>query len=122
MPRKDVYEYQREIRTILLAAHADGWAMKSVADGALGEAEITLANAERDLPDDLPTYRSEDGATLKQGQRAYDYYTMEPGTIGKPNGSDGWFDFHHDRGTRELLNGQRICTLAFAKRRGFKGA
>ncbi|MFL5861156.1 MAG: hypothetical protein ACJ780_10285 [Solirubrobacteraceae bacterium] len=71
---------------------------------------------------ELPSYRSEDGATLKQGDRAYDYYTMAPGVIGEPAGSDGWFDFHHDRGTRTLLNGQRICTLAFAKRRGFEGA
>jgi hypothetical protein len=71
---------------------------------------------------ELPSYRSEDGATLKQGDRAYDYYTMAPGVIGEPAGSDGWFDFHHDRGTRTLLNGQRVCTLQFAHHRGFRDA
>src|SRR5206468_3342913 len=105
--------------------HADGWTMAAIGAGALSEAETMLSNAERALADDIfdsPTYRTEDGATLKQDERAYDYYTMEPGTIGNPGGSDGWFYFHHDRGTRTLLNGQRICTLAFAKRRGFEGA
>lgn len=69
-------------------------------------------------------YKTEDGVTLKTGDRAYDYYNMKPGTIGKDAGShpDPWFDFNHDDGTVCLLNGQRICTIEYAKRRGFKDA
>lgn len=66
---------------------------------------------------------TEDGVTLHFGDRAYDYYTMKPGVIGEGTlAPDIWFDFHHDDGTRCLLNGQRICSVEYAKRRGFKGA
>jgi hypothetical protein len=69
---------------------------------------------------ELPSYRTEDGATLKQGDRAYDYYGMKPGVIGEPDfGFAGWFTFLHDDGTRDLLNGQRICTMRTARRQGF---
>lgn len=72
---------------------------------------------------DANAIKTEDGATLYPGDRAYDYYSMEPGVIGKLEPlQNGWFDFHHDKGRRLLLNGQRICTLEYAKRRGFPGA
>jgi hypothetical protein len=69
-------------------------------------------------------YVTEDGVTLKEGDRAYNYYDMKPGKIGKFSGNvpDPWFDFDHDDGTRALLNGQRICSVEFAKRRGFRDA
>jgi len=35
---------------------------------------------------------------------------------------DIWFDFKHDNGSTSILNGQRICTIEFAKSRGFKDA
>jgi hypothetical protein len=67
-----------------------------------------------------PDIRTEDGAILHEGDRAYDYYSMEPGTIGKLDDlQKGWFDFYHDNGRRIFLNGQRICTMEFARRRGF---
>ena len=88
-------------------------------------------------PDDRgtfrPMYRTEDGVTVREGDLVYDYYGMEPVIIGESCGSDGWFDTlrpgsvdeSHPRGVRStsgMLNGARICTLAYAKRRGFKGA
>ena len=80
-----------------------------------------------------PAYVTEDGATVHEGDLVYDYYSMEPVIIGEPSGSEGWFDTlrpgsvdgAHPRGVRStagMLNGARICTMAFAKRRGFKGA
>ena len=69
--------------------------------------------------------RTEDGTTFKEGDRAYNYYDMKPGVI-RPNSitmaPDAWFDFDHDDGTRALLNGQRICSLAHAKRMGWPNA
>lgn len=69
---------------------------------------------------------TEDGVTLEAGDRAYDYYSMKAGHIG-PESSfcmapDLWFDFLHDDGTHNVLNGQRICSIEYARRRGFKGA
>jgi len=69
------------------------------------------------------TYRTEDGVELHTGDVAYDYYSMKPGRIGRAiSGQEGWFDFEHDDGTVTMLNGQRICSMAYAVKRGFKGA
>lgn len=74
---------------------------------------------------------TEDHVELGFGDKAYDYYNMKPGKIGRihaPYGNgedlnqDIWFDFEHDEGGSAMLNGQRICTLRFAERRGFKNA
>lgn len=81
----------------------------------------------------VPTYVTEDGVTVREGDLVYDYYSMERVVIGEASGSDGWFATLRPgsvteerprgvRGTANQLNGQRICTLAFAQRRGFKGA
>lgn len=69
-------------------------------------------------------YRTEDGVTVKDGDRVYDYYSMKPGVIERFVGDmpDPWFDVRHDDGTVNVLNGQRICSMEFARRRGFKGA
>lgn len=77
------------------------------------------------MPEPLE-YRTEDGVTLKEGDHAYDYYSMKPGVIG-PRATafadpDPWFDFIHDEGGRVLLNGQRICSDSFAKWKGFPNA
>ena len=72
-----------------------------------------------------PTITTEDGAKLAEGDRAYNYYDMKPGTIRRGRTTadpDPWFDFDHDDGTRALLNGVRICSLEGARRRGFPGA
>jgi hypothetical protein len=72
------------------------------------------------------TILTEDGVILKEGDRAYDYYSMEPGYI-VPNSitfysDDPWFHFQHDKGTRPILNGARICSMEYARQRGFKRA
>ena len=69
-------------------------------------------------------YTTEDGVKVREGDRAYNYYDMKPGKIGRSAGNlpDPWFDFIHDDGTIALLNGQRICSLKFARMRKFKGA
>lgn len=71
------------------------------------------------------TIRTEDGVVVQPGDRVYDYYSMKPGVI-QPGSlilaPDVWFDVTHDDGTRNVLNGQRICTMEFARRRGFKDA
>ena len=78
------------------------------------------------MPLKATSYLAECGTTLHEGDRAYDYYSMKPGRIGKQAGSSGewakWFDFIHDDGTITTLNGERICSLAFAARREFPGA
>ena len=69
---------------------------------------------------------TEDGATVQVGDRAYNYYDMKPGRIAKLSSAfadpDPWFDFEHDDGTISLLNGARICTIEFARKRGFRNA
>lgn len=61
---------------------------------------------------------TEDKVKLQAGDRAFDYYGMKPGVIGNVD-SDGWFDFTHDDGTRSILDGSRICSTEFAKRKGW---
>ena len=70
------------------------------------------------IQDDLGNY-------YKEGDRAYNYYSMKPGRIGATTNTfrDGvWFDFHHDDGTMVLLNGQRICSFEHARRMGWPNA
>jgi hypothetical protein len=74
----------------------------------------------------MATYKTEDGATVNTGDKVYDYYSMEPVIIGEDL-KDGWFDALRADGSGRfasatMLNGQRICTMAFAKRHGFPGA
>lgn len=61
---------------------------------------------------------TEDGAIMLVGARAFNYYDRKPGKITMLD-ADGWFDFEHDDGTVKSLNGERICTLAFAQRKGW---
>lgn len=69
--------------------------------------------------------KTEDGVVVNEGDRIYDYYSMEPGVI-VPNTirmmPDAWFDVEKDDGSRTLLNGQRICTLTYAQRKGWPNA
>jgi hypothetical protein len=69
---------------------------------------------------EVPAYTSEDGAQLREGDAAFNYYDHKPGRIGAASACDaGWFTFHHEDGTRALLNGQRVCSTAYAARRGW---
>lgn len=78
---------------------------------------------------------TEDGATVNEGDRVYNYYDMKPGKLvvgsiektkfrDEPFNAqrDLWFYVEHDDGSNALLNGQRICSMPFARMRGFKGA
>lgn len=77
---------------------------------------------------------TEDYVELGFGDVAYNYYDMKPGKIGRIHEpytrddnetniqTDIWFDFEHDEGGTAMLNGARICTIAFARRRGFRDA
>jgi hypothetical protein len=80
---------------------------------------------------------TEDNAVVHPGDRVYNYYDMWPGTIqplsdydvnaalgsGVNIKNDIWFTVApDDGGQRALLNGARICTIAFARQRGFRGA
>jgi hypothetical protein len=68
---------------------------------------------------------TEDGYTLNEGDRAFNYYGMKPGYIDKietgswaESDQGPWFDFVQDDGTTAYLNGARICTIATAIRLG----
>lgn len=70
------------------------------------------------------TIRTEDGVVVQPGERVYDYYSMKAGHIVPESltlAPDVWFDVKHDDGTRCVLNGQRICTIAHAKRMKWPG-
>lgn len=64
--------------------------------------------------------RSEDGVTLSGGDRAFNYYDRKVGTI-IPDSFDreGWFTFDHEDGTSTCLNGSRVCSVDFARRKGW---
>ena len=68
---------------------------------------------------------TEDGVALTIGDRAYDYDSKKLGVIGSVQvyfADSVWFDFSHDDGTSTLLHGQRLYSVEFARKRGFKGA
>jgi hypothetical protein len=69
------------------------------------------------MTNDATAIRTEDGVTLHPGDRAFNYYDQKPGTISEAPDSSGWFTFTHDDGTSALLNGERICSEGFARRR-----
>ena len=63
-------------------------------------------------------YTTEDGEQVATGELVFNYYDRKLGTIGDDAG-DGWFDHVDDEGRRTMLNGERICTVAFAVARGW---
>lgn len=63
-----------------------------------------------------------DGVEVRSGDRVFNYYDRKAGTIEHQPDSSGWFDVKHDDGTRAYLNGERICSLAFAARKGWVNA
>lgn len=70
----------------------------------------------------LPTYTDDGGTVHTEGDLVYDYYSMEPVVIG-PACGDGWFNSlkpGNDSWTVGMLNGQRICSLAHARRMGWR--
>jgi hypothetical protein len=77
---------------------------------------------------------TDDWVIVYEGDRVYNYYDMWPGTIvpgsiqyynrgGEVNiHSDLWFDVQRDgddERDKAMLNGARICTIEFAKDKGW---
>lgn len=61
-----------------------------------------------------------DGHDVLPGERVYNYYDMQPGAIVSMPRDDGWFRFQPDGALgATLLNGERICTMAHARRMGW---
>lgn len=78
---------------------------------------------------------TEDDVLVQPGDRVYNYYDMCPGTITEREPRDYtrdgrftsikkdlWFEFQPDGGGVTILNGERICSMAFARARGFRNA
>lgn len=67
---------------------------------------------------------TEDGVKVGIGDRVYNYYDMKPGVIEGPIRymPDAWFEVRDDNGKASILNGQRICSIEYAKRKGWPGA
>ena len=61
---------------------------------------------------------SEDKVEFQEGDRVFNYYDMQVGTIVFIE-HDGWFKFHQDDGSETELNGERICSLDFATKKGW---
>lgn len=90
-----------------------------------------MADAER------RTIRTEDGAEVGEGDRVYGFHsqltlgTILPGSMGTEERQDEyhgpemqgslqpWFMVDFDNGKRELLNGQRVCSVEAARRKGW---
>ena len=63
--------------------------------------------------------RTEDGVTVRKGDRVFNYYDRVYCVIAQDPDGEGWFDTTSDDGRRTLLNGERICSVAFAGRKGW---
>lgn len=50
-----------------------------------------------------------DGATVRKGDRVFNYYDWQWGTIIEDPDSEGWFYVEHEDGSRKTLNGERIA-------------
>jgi hypothetical protein len=76
----------------------------------------------------MTTIKTADGVLLNEGDAAYSHYTMKAGKIGPTTNAfggpnpDPWFDFVYPDHSSDLLNGDRICSLAHAKRMGWPNA
>lgn len=60
-----------------------------------------------------------DGAEVGVGSTCFDYYSMKRGRFAAPLDEQGWGWFEHDDGTRDLLDGERVCSLAHAQKMGW---
>lgn len=71
---------------------------------------------------------TKDGVLVGKGDRVYNYYDYWPGTIVSEPDDQGWFFVRPDQGithtgrNQALLNGERICSIDYARRRGFRDA
>lgn len=59
-----------------------------------------------------------DGTEATTGDRVFNYYDRFPVTL--TTYDDGWYDTLKDDGSRgPMLNGERLCSLVFAERKGW---
>lgn len=63
--------------------------------------------------------RMADNQAIAPGQQAFNYYDMKPGYPVGDIDYAGWFTFRHNDGTSALLNGERICSLETARKKGW---
>lgn len=63
-------------------------------------------------------YRTDDGRIVSTGDEVFSHYTMSQGVIGDDMGQ-GWFRFVSPETGRDMLDGQRICSLDYARRMGW---
>lgn len=56
---------------------------------------------------------------FKQGERGFNYYGMQWGTVTQDADRDGWFRFQNDDGTHDVLNDERVVTPDVASRKGY---
>lgn len=81
--------------------------MTELADSVSESMAAVLA----DIEATTPTIRTDDGKSVAEGDRVYDYYNLGWGTIRVGSlDSDGWFYVDHEDGSCALLNGARIAT------------
>lgn len=63
---------------------------------------------------------TEDWDNHKDDSRLFNYYDQKIGNImWQTVDSAGWFTFIHEDSTIQHLNGDRICTMAHARRKGW---
>jgi hypothetical protein len=67
---------------------------------------------------------TEDKVVVQEGDTVYDFYNRKWGTIRVGSAqtdsvSGTWFDVDHVGGGKSFLNGERICSVAYAKSRGW---
>lgn len=68
-----------------------------------------------------PHIKTADGATVERGRVIFDYYSMRLGEIMTDPDDSGWFYVRHlETNERQLLNGERICTIDHARRMGWQ--
>jgi hypothetical protein len=54
-----------------------------------------------------------DNVVVHKGDRVYNYYDCEWGTITSEMDQEGWFDFTNERGRVRGLNGERISSVKY---------
>lgn len=60
-----------------------------------------------------------DGPTVETEESCFDFYNMKVGRFVSLPDAAGWATFRHDDGTREILDGSRVCSLGHARRMGW---
>lgn len=65
------------------------------------------------------TITTADRRVVVKGEQVFNYYGMVECRIITDPDATGWFYVSQNGGQRELLNGERICSLGHARRMGW---